>query len=320
VVHFLVDSSGSMDRTAGSSSVRRIDAARDALKRTAAQLSPSDQVGVRVFGLSGSCSDGGVLAVPIGPRDIDSINAAADQLRPSGETPTPAAIQAAIQDFPAGKNRQLVIISDGESSCGDPCADVRTAVFNGLDVTMHTVGFSVSQEAELQLSCIAAATGGTYFPAPDAASLNSALNGATSTNSRVKAGRGTSLIQLLVNSYAHEDWPLVRALNPARRKMTDSQLSEGWRGMEEAWVYGLRERQVSAGVVQVDSIYVTHERVVPALAKKRGLAVGAPITQAFCITWRVDTRRREVQEKSPKWFEIYDGYVNPDDVATRRSC
>jgi Mg-chelatase subunit ChlD len=315
----LVDSSGSMAELTGGSNQRRIDAAKDALIETINRLQPSDNVGMRVFGLGESCGDGGVSAVPVSTLNRDALRKATGDLSPSGNTPTPAAIQSAVADLGSSGNRQIVLISDGESSCGDPCETVRQAVYQGTNVTIHTVGFQVSQEAADQLACVAAATGGTYFPAPSGAALASAINGATSTSSRTAAGRGTGLIQLLVNSYAHEDWNLVRALNPARSSLSNSQLQDGWGGMEEAWVFGQRERNAGGSVVLVDSIYVTHERVVPALAKKRGLPVGAAITQSFCITWRVDVNRRTVQEKPPRWVDIQNGYVSPE-TATRKAC
>lgn len=316
----LVDSSGSMDEPVAGGSERRIDAAKSALYDTIDSLQAGDRVGLRAFGLSSSCSDGGRLLVPVSNLDRPALRQATGSLSPTGETPTPAALQAAIGDLPGGGNRQIVLVSDGESSCGDPCYEMRQAVYSGIDVTVHTVGFSVSDEAQQQLACIAAASGGTYFPAPDSAALDRALSGATRTKSRTAIGRGTGLIQLLINSYAHEDWDLVRRLNPARASMSNSQLLDGWGGMEEAWAFGVRERSVGGSVKLVDTIYVTHERVVPALARKKGLRVGAPITQSFCITWRVDTVRRTVQERAPRWSNIESGYLDPASAVGRRSC
>jgi von Willebrand factor type A domain len=319
-IEIVVDSSGSMDEY-GDNGQRRIDTAKSALSSVIGTLSDADQVALRVYGTSDTCSDGGQLEVPLQPLNRAALQSATDNLAPRGNTPTPAAISSAIRDLSrSGGSRQIVLMSDGESTCGDPCYELRNALYRGINVVVHTVGFYVTQSAEQQLACMAAVSGGRYFPAPSSDGLAEALEDASQATSRFSAGTGASLIQLLVNAYAHEDWQLVRSLNPARRSMSAYELQKGWGGMEEAWVFPIRERK-RGRITEVDSLYVTNEVVGAALAEKKGLQEGSYITQSFCITWSVDLARRTVQERPPRWSTSESGYLNPQFVAQRAgSC
>jgi hypothetical protein len=315
-IEFVVDSSGSMDEL-GDTGQRRIDTARTALNSVFTTLGASDRVGMRVYGPAGDCFDGGRLEVPIQPLNTGALRSAANNLAPSGNTPTPAAILAAIEDLQSfSGTKQIVLLSDGESTCGDPCGELRSALYGGINVVVHTVGFFVNQSASQELACLAAVSGGSYFPAPTSAGLSSALNSAARSSRRFDNGSGASLIQLLVNAYAHEDWGLARTLNPARRSLSNSEMNAGWGGMEEAWVFPIRERRQGRNTI-VDSLYITNEVVVPELAKKTGWAVGSYVTQTFCITWTVNVGARTVQERAPKWSDIRPGYLDPQEVARR---
>jgi hypothetical protein len=315
-IELVIDSSGSMDEY-GDNGERRIDTAKQALSSLIGNLDQSDQVGMRVYGTSDDCFDGGRLEVPIGPLDQQALQTATDRLVPRGNTPTPAAISSAIRDLSSmGGSRQIVLMSDGESTCGDPCYELRNALYRGINVVVHTVGFYVSPAAERELACLAAVSGGRYFPSPSSSGLADALENASGATSRFNVGSGASLIQLLVNGYAHEDWQLVRSLNPARRSMDAAALQRGWGGMEEAWVFPIRERK-QGRFTQVDSLYVTNEVVGSALAQKKGLREGSYVTQSFCITWSVDVARRTVQERPPRWSTSEPGYLDPQMVMQR---
>jgi von Willebrand factor type A domain len=307
-IEIVVDSSGSMDEY-GDNGQRRIDTAKSALTSVIGTLNDEDQVAMRVYGTTDACSDGGQLEVPLQPLNRAALQAATDNLAPRGNTPTPAAISSAIRDLSSsGGSRQIVLMSDGESTCGDPCYELRNALYRGINVVVHTVGFYVTQSAEQQLACMAAVSGGRYFPAPSSDGLAEALEDASQATSRFNAGTGASLIQLLVNAYA------------ARRSMSAYELQKGWGGMEEAWVFPIRERK-RGRITEVDSLYVTNEVVGSALAQKKGLQEGSYITQSFCITWSVDLARRTVQERPPRWSTSEPGYLNPQFVGQRAgSC
>ena len=73
----------------------------------------------------------------------------------------------------------IVLISDGESSCGDPCPTAEQISADlGVDFRAITVGFQAPANAETELQCIADATGGEYFAADDTAGLEDAIDAA----------------------------------------------------------------------------------------------------------------------------------------------
>lgn len=98
--------------------------------------------------------------------------------RASGGTPTPEALEVAVADLPDEK--LVVLVSDGQSTCGDPCAVAeRVAAAEGVGFRAYTVGFNTAGQAEAgELACIARVTGGAYFPASDTASLQEAIDAA----------------------------------------------------------------------------------------------------------------------------------------------
>jgi len=168
-VVLLVDTSGSMRGT-------RLTQAKEALRAAIGALDDDRPAGLRSY--AGPCSDGGILRVPVGVDNRDALLAQTDALVAAGATPTPAALAAAADDLPEGTGT-IVLISDGMSTCGDPCPIAKAlAEERGIDFTVHTVGFFAPDQAETELACIADATGGTYVPANDTETLQQAINDA----------------------------------------------------------------------------------------------------------------------------------------------
>lgn len=172
-VLFVVDTSGSMSGSP-------LSQAKEALRAGIDALAPGQAAGLRSF--SGGCGDGGRLLVPVATDNKDQLNAATTQLVADGGTPTPDALRAAARDLPANGDRTIVLISDGQSSCGNPCA-VAQEIKNdlGVDFRVHAVGFNAPTDAESELSCIADATGGQYFTATNTAELANAISQAVET-------------------------------------------------------------------------------------------------------------------------------------------
>jgi hypothetical protein len=167
VILFLVDTSTSM-------SGKPLADAKSALKGASPVL-PGSDVGLRSFG--GACEDPGIQRLPIGPFDEPSFNSAVDSLAIGNPgTPTPAALRAAGATLPPEGDRTIVLVSDGQSSCGDPCP-VAQALENrlGAGFRIDTVGFRPPNDAESELACVARVTGGTYVSVSDTAALQAAL-------------------------------------------------------------------------------------------------------------------------------------------------
>ncbi|WP_170321422.1 VWA domain-containing protein [Acrocarpospora pleiomorpha] len=170
-VIFLVDTSGSMAGT-------KLGQAKSALNASVNALSQADVAGLQNFG--GNCGDGGTLQVPPSSTNRTELHEAIDGLSASGGTPTTDALELAAANFPsAATEKILVLVSDGESTCGDPCPTAKQLHDQlGISFTAYTVGFQTSGQAETELSCIADATGGKYFAATDTEGIRNAINAA----------------------------------------------------------------------------------------------------------------------------------------------
>jgi RHS repeat-associated protein len=170
-VMLVVDTSGSMSGTP-------LEQAQSALTASIDALRPGDRAGLRSYG--GSCGDGGAVLVAPAADNRDELRTAVAGLSASGGTPTPEALEAAVADLPDDAPEKLVVlVSDGQSTCGDPCAVAEgIAAAEGVGFRAYTVGFNTTGQAEDELACIARVTGGAYFPASDTASLQEAIDAA----------------------------------------------------------------------------------------------------------------------------------------------
>jgi len=182
-VMLVLDASGSMNQADAPGP--RIDAAKNAVTQLIDGLPADTQVGLQVYGTgTGStdaekeagCTDIKTLA-PVGPLDAGALKGQVGSVVAAGYTPIGNALQAAAAGLPNEGPRSIVLVSDGEDTCAPPtpCDVAKELEQQGIDLTVHTVGFKVDPVAREQLSCIADATGGTYSDADDATELTDAL-------------------------------------------------------------------------------------------------------------------------------------------------
>ena len=178
-VLFVVDTSGSMRGT-------KLSQAKDALRAGVAALDATQRAGLRSF--AGGCSTRGVERVPIGSANQSELSDAIDSLSASGSTPTPGALAGAADALEAISGpKVIVLISDGQSSCGDPCPtaqDVKSRL--GVEFKTVAVGFQAPASAEAELRCVADVTGGSYFSAVDTEGLAEAIGVAIEGGSEVE--------------------------------------------------------------------------------------------------------------------------------------
>lgn len=197
----VLDASGSMNETDAPGP--RIDAAKKAVTSLVTALPADTKVGLTVYGAttgSGAsdkakgCQDIRTL-VPVGPLDPASMSAAVNSVKASGYTPIGNALRAAAKALPQEGPRSIVLVSDGEDTCAPPapCDVAKELKKQGVDLTVHTVGFKVDAKARAQLSCVATATGGTYSDATDADQLTSALKVKVDYAVTGYAARGTKI-------------------------------------------------------------------------------------------------------------------------------
>jgi Ca-activated chloride channel family protein len=192
-VLLLIDKSGSMDDYIQNE--RKIDIAKDAASDLVNGISGIN-MGLRVFPRS-SCDSENI--VPIAPIESNRpiLLSEIDDIYPLGSTPIAEALTESVSDFPPTGERIIVLLSDGEETCGgDPVAVAYELAGKAyyvpiaqippsqaspqIPVVINTIGFNISDEGAEQLQQIAQATGGTYYGANDKASLSNALKQAVS--------------------------------------------------------------------------------------------------------------------------------------------
>lgn len=187
----IMDVSGSMERK-DASGTSLIQGARDAVRDFVAEVPADTEIGLRFYGSdyagdarARGCKDTR-LAVPIGPASEtgSKITTAVDGVRPTGFTPIGYSLTQAAGDFSAEGARSIILVSDGEDTCGNPapCKAAKELAKSGIELRVDTVGLFLQDNpaARKQLECIADATGGTYVPADDAAALGDQLSAVSS--------------------------------------------------------------------------------------------------------------------------------------------
>jgi hypothetical protein len=148
-------------------------------------LPPNAHVGLRVYGHrvsyqgreAESCEDI-ELVVPIQANGARAIVDFLPTMQALGMTPMSASIQQAANDFTfePGRRNFIVLISDGEETCGDePATVVQYLKEIGIDFAIHVIGLDVDANTAAQLKRIADAAGGVYFDARSEDDLNNAL-------------------------------------------------------------------------------------------------------------------------------------------------
>lgn len=194
----VLDASGSMAEPAGDGSTK-IVAARAALGDVVDALPESADVGLTVFGSKvddrsapAACEDTTVV-VPVGRDNRDALQAGIEDYEPFGWTPIPAALETAADQLGESGERSIVLVSDGESTCGDPCPIAQEIADAGVDVHIDVVGLSVSGKARRQLECIAEKGNGTYYDADDADDITESLTEASRRATRPFTLTGTPI-------------------------------------------------------------------------------------------------------------------------------
>jgi lysophospholipase L1-like esterase len=178
-IMLVVDTSGSMADDDGSNTgTTKVEGARAALLDLLFRLPADSELGLRTYpGSSANSCDGGSLDIRPGQKTPREMAAEIQALSADGDTPTAEALEAAGADLRAAGYRSatLVLVSDGLSTCEDPCPVAAKLGAAGLAVTVNTVGFRIESEGADELRCIANATGGTYTDVKDSKTLGDAL-------------------------------------------------------------------------------------------------------------------------------------------------
>ncbi|MBT2506665.1 VWA domain-containing protein [Streptomyces sp. ISL-98] len=193
----VLDSSGSMADDDGTGRTR-MEAARGAVTTVVDTLPDGYPTGLRVYGAdrASGCTDTRLVR-PVRPLDRDAMKQAVNGVKPKGDTPVGLSLQKAAQDLPkpaggALGRRTILLISDGEDTCGtpQPCEVAKQLGEDGVDLRIDAIGFQVRGRARQQLECIAEAGHGSYYDAPDADALARQLQRASQLSANGYRFRG----------------------------------------------------------------------------------------------------------------------------------
>ena len=232
-LELVLDASGSM-AGADPSGGTKIEAAQKALSGVLQRLPSGTQVGVRAYGgqyedQARGCADTR-LVVPVGPVQPSAAATALAGLRPTGYTPLAASLKAAAADLSSDGPRTIVLVSDGEETCGgNPCEVAEDLADSGVGLRVDTVGYGVDESTRAQLSCIATATGGAYSEAPDGDALTVQLASVAAPGLRRYEPMGTPVTGGLEPLGAPEVGPgqYLDALDPGERSYYSVELADG---------------------------------------------------------------------------------------------
>ena len=179
----ILDASGSM--TQDDAPGPRIDAAKAAAKGLVDALPDNATLALLTYGTStgssdaehdAGCADVKTL-IPLGPLNRDQMRTGISGLTASGYTPISLALRTAVGQLPADDSAQaIVLVSDGEDTCGaPPCDEATQAKRTHPNLAISTIGFKTDGPASDQLRCIADATGGLFVQAANANQLAARL-------------------------------------------------------------------------------------------------------------------------------------------------
>ncbi|MCP5179057.1 MAG: VWA domain-containing protein [Pseudomonadales bacterium] len=206
-IEFIYDSSGSMWGQIGGKA--KVEIAREVMASTVANLPDGQRIGLVAYGhrSEGDCDDVETLLSDAEPA---AVPAALTAIRPLGKTPLARSAMQVIGQLERSQQKATVILlTDGIESCGgDLCTVVKSARERGIEFVMHIVGFGLKPGETAPLECAAAAGGGRYYDANDAAELAAGMNEATTQtvdlpmNISVRATKNGTPLDAYITAYA----------------------------------------------------------------------------------------------------------------------
>lgn len=164
----------------------RIESVRQATYAVTSRLPESTRMGAVTYGTTianyadnktEGCKDTTVLA-NVSDTSPLGISSTVSTIYPGGFAPLTAAVTKAQALLKGQDEANIVVISSAADPCSPTpvCEAAKKFKDNYPAVRIHTIGFMAEDEANRDLACLAAATGGTYRQATTAATLATALN------------------------------------------------------------------------------------------------------------------------------------------------
>src|SRR5690606_6325107 len=147
-IAIIMDASGSMQALLeGGRS--RIAVARDEIIALSSELSQSVNASLWVYGHRLSQEDPAASyldieeVIPLSPVDAAEFASTVSSVSAIGYTPIATTLGMAYSSLPASERDIIVLMSDGEESCGgDPCAVAAELDSRNIELRIHTIGFA----------------------------------------------------------------------------------------------------------------------------------------------------------------------------------
>jgi Ca-activated chloride channel family protein len=179
-VQLILDASGSMLGKLPDGQTR-IASAKATLSQFLGGLTadPSLNVGLRIYGgglRAGAQCEDSVLVTPIKGFDRAALQQQVNAATPKGATPIVYSLIQAANDFPKDSSRKvIVLVTDGEESCGGKLNDaVATFKKLGIEVDVRIIGIDLNEKARKSFEGF-----GTFENTRSGAELGAALSRAT---------------------------------------------------------------------------------------------------------------------------------------------
>ena len=162
---------------------------------------------------SGECAPGSWIPglQPDQHPDPTDVDAHIRQLTASGNTPTGPALRGVVDSLKQKgfTSATLLLISDGESNCGQPpCEVAKSIVDEGFALSVPSIGFTISDKGRDELTCISQVTGSSYREADNADQLIKELSQyeqrdlevSVEAPSRIRQGANAAITATIKNS------------------------------------------------------------------------------------------------------------------------
>lgn len=163
----------------------RLEAAKELLAQAVDSLkgTPNLEIALRVYGHQSpitatyqDCNDT-KLEIPFGADNFDKVKSRIKSIEAKGTTPIARSLEAAAEDFPDQKSRNIIIlITDGLEACdNDPCVIAKKLKDKGVKVTPFVIGLGMDLSYLEKFNCI-----GEYADAETKDAFRNVLNNVVS--------------------------------------------------------------------------------------------------------------------------------------------